>query len=123
MLRISNREFKETFGHIAGSWRGKKPLQRNALLALGHYKDETAVDDMIAVMNNDPRPVIRGTAAWSLGKIGIKEAFAAIREAMEKETDEEVLAEMEKVWHLKRLFNAFKEAILRESRFCHDTLL
>ncbi|MFD2761666.1 tRNA epoxyqueuosine(34) reductase QueG [Lentibacillus juripiscarius] len=96
MLRISNREFKETFGHIAGSWRGKKPLQRNALLALGHYKDETAVDDMIAVMNNDPRPVIRGTAAWSLGKIGIKEAFAAIREAMEKETDEEVLAEMEK---------------------------
>ncbi len=51
---------------------------------------------MIAVMNNDPRPVIRGTAAWSLGKIGIKEAFAAIREAMEKETDEEVLAEMEK---------------------------
>ncbi|RYG71743.1 tRNA epoxyqueuosine(34) reductase QueG [Lentibacillus lipolyticus] len=96
MLRISNREFKETFGHIAGSWRGKKPLQRNALLALGHYKDETAVDEMIAVMNNDPRPVIRGTAAWSLGKIGTEEAFAAIREAMDKETDEQVLTEMEK---------------------------
>lgn len=96
LIRISNREFKNTFGHIAGSWRGKKPLQRNALIALGHYKDETAVEDMIAVMNNDPRPVIRGTAAWSLGKIGTREAFLAIETAMEKESDEQVLVEMEK---------------------------
>ncbi|TMN22988.1 tRNA epoxyqueuosine(34) reductase QueG [Lentibacillus cibarius] len=96
MLRISNREFKATFGHIAGSWRGKKPLQRNALIALGHYKDKTAVDEVIAVMNNDPRPVIRGTAAWSLGKIGTDDGFVAIKEAMDKETDEQVLAEMEK---------------------------
>ncbi|HLS08327.1 tRNA epoxyqueuosine(34) reductase QueG [Lentibacillus sp.] len=96
MLRISNREFKNTFGHIAGSWRGKKPLQRNALIALAHYKDETAVDDIIAVMNEDLRPVIRGTAAWSLGKIGTDKAFSAIEAAMEKENDEQVLAEMEK---------------------------
>ncbi|MFB4167022.1 tRNA epoxyqueuosine(34) reductase QueG [Virgibacillus sp. JSM 102003] len=96
MLRISNREFKETFGHVAGSWRGKKPLQRNALISLGHYKDVTAVDEMIKVMKNDVRPVIRGTAAWSLGKIGTDEAFEAITEAMENETDEQVLFEMEK---------------------------
>ncbi|WP_077324925.1 tRNA epoxyqueuosine(34) reductase QueG [Virgibacillus siamensis] len=96
MLRISNREFKNTFGHIAGSWRGKKPLQRNALIALAHYKDETAVKEIIEVMKHDPRPVIRGTAAWSLGKIGTDEAFAAVKAAMEQETDENVLFEMEK---------------------------
>ncbi|RKQ28657.1 tRNA epoxyqueuosine(34) reductase QueG [Oceanobacillus halophilus] len=96
MLRISNREFKEKFGPLSGSWRGKKPIQRNALIALGHYKDETAVPEMIEVMKNDPRPVIRGTAAWSLGKIGTEEAFAAIREAMELEKDDQVLFEMEK---------------------------
>lgn len=96
MLQISNREFKETFGHIAGSWRGKKPLQRNALIALGHYKDKTAVEEMIAVMKHDPRPVIRGTAAWSLGKIGTSEAYEAINIAMEEEKDEQVLYEMQK---------------------------
>ncbi|RLL44956.1 tRNA epoxyqueuosine(34) reductase QueG [Oceanobacillus piezotolerans] len=96
MLRISNREFKEKFGHISGSWRGKKPLQRNALLALGHYKDTTAIAEMIDVMNNDPRPVIRGTAAWSLGKIGTNEAFRAIEAAMTAEKDERVLYEMKK---------------------------
>lgn len=96
MLRISNREFRETFGHLSGSWRGKKPLQRNALLALGHYKDKTAIEEVIAVMENDPRPVIRGTAAWSLGKIGTDDAFEAIHVAMENEKDEQVLFEMRK---------------------------
>ncbi|MBU5266318.1 tRNA epoxyqueuosine(34) reductase QueG [Virgibacillus proomii] len=96
MLKISNREFKEKFGHISGSWRGKKPIQRNTLIALGHYKDTTAVAEIIDVMRNDPRPVIRGTAAWSLGKIGTDEAFQAIKEAKETEEDEQVLYEMEK---------------------------
>ncbi|SHG20193.1 tRNA epoxyqueuosine(34) reductase QueG [Ornithinibacillus halophilus] len=96
MLRMSNREFKETFGHISGFWRGKKPLQRNAIIGLGHFKDKTAVEELIAVLQHDPRPVIRGTAAWSLGKIGTEEAIDAIKEAMEKEKDEQVLYEMEK---------------------------
>lgn len=96
MLRISNREFKETFGHISGSWRGKKPLQRNALMGLAHYKDATAVEEMIQVMENDPRPVIRGTAAWSLGKIGTDDGYAAIERALEIEQDEQVRFEMQK---------------------------
>ncbi|WP_430787963.1 tRNA epoxyqueuosine(34) reductase QueG [Virgibacillus flavescens] len=102
MLRISNREFKETYGHISGSWRGKKPLQRNALIGLAHYKDETAVDEIIQVMMNDPRPVIRGTAAWSLGKIGTPEAFAAIESSLEKEEDEQVRYEMQKGMNFRR---------------------
>lgn len=96
MLKLSNREFKEKFGHMAGSWRGKKPLQRNAIIALSHYKDETAVEDLTDMMKHDPRPVIRGTAAWALGKIGTEAAFAAIEEAMKTEEDQQVLYEMEK---------------------------
>lgn len=106
MLRISNREFKETFGHLSGSWRGKKPLQRNALLALGHYKDKTAIEEVIAVMENDPRPVIRGTAAWSLGKIGTEDAFEAIHVALENEKDEQVLFEMRKGLDFQELNNS-----------------
>lgn len=96
MLKLSNREFKAKFGHMSGSWRGKKPLQRNALIALSHFKDESAVDEIAEVMKNDPRPVLRGTAAWALGKIGTSAAFTAIEEAMEKEDDDHVLFEMEK---------------------------
>ncbi|MDM5296130.1 tRNA epoxyqueuosine(34) reductase QueG [Peribacillus simplex] len=96
LLTISNRDFKETYGHVSGSWRGKKPIQRNAILALAHFKDETALPELIQVMKDDPRPVIRGTAAWAVGKIGRGQSVSVLEEARMKETDEEVLAEIEK---------------------------
>jgi epoxyqueuosine reductase len=96
LLSISNREFKEKYGYISGSWRGKKPIQRNAILALAHYKDDTAVEDLIKVMNEDVRPVIRGTAAWALGKIGGRQAEEALIQLKQREKDEDVLKEIEK---------------------------
>ncbi|MGG2090334.1 tRNA epoxyqueuosine(34) reductase QueG [Priestia aryabhattai] len=96
LLTMSNREFKEKFGHVSGSWRGKKPIQRNAIIALAHFKDQTAVPDLIELIKNDVRPVIRGTAAWALGKIGDKEALNTLMNLREKEKDQEVIEEMSK---------------------------
>ncbi|MGE7948093.1 tRNA epoxyqueuosine(34) reductase QueG [Lysinibacillus sp. NPDC093688] len=96
LLTISNRDFKEKFGHVSGSWRGKKPIQRNAILALAHFKEEAAVPDLVALLEKDERPVIRGTAAWALGKIGGEQAQSALLEAKAKERDEEVLVEIDK---------------------------
>ncbi|SFP95608.1 tRNA epoxyqueuosine(34) reductase QueG [Salibacterium halotolerans] len=94
LLTISNREFKEVYGPMAGSWRGKKPIQRNAVLALGTYKAEEALDSLTHVLHRDPRPVIRGSAAWSLGQIGTEEALQALYEAEQHETDESVQEEI-----------------------------
>lgn len=96
LLTISNRGFKEKYGHVSGSWRGKKPIQRNAIIALAHYKDTTAIDELIDVMKKDVRPVIRGTSAWALGKIGGVEAEVALLSQQSVETDEEVLNEIQK---------------------------
>ncbi|MCH1624347.1 tRNA epoxyqueuosine(34) reductase QueG [Fredinandcohnia quinoae] len=96
ILSISNREFKETFGPLAGSWRGKKPIQRNAIIALGHFKDKTAIPELTMVLKEDPRPVLRGTAAWALGRIGDQQAISILEEAVEREKDEEVLEEIVK---------------------------
>src|SRR5699024_762594 len=106
MLRMSNRNFKSQFGHLAGFWRGKKPLQRNAILALGHYRDTHAIEELVDVMKDDPRYEIRGTAAWALGKIGTEEAFIAIEDAIEREQDERVLFEMEKGLEFKEKYTA-----------------
>lgn len=97
MLSLSNREFKETYGHMSGSWRGKNPIQRNAILALAHFKDETAVPTLTDVLVKDPRPVIRGTAAWALGQIGTSEGIEAVEMAIHNEEDPDVRIEMEKV--------------------------
>lgn len=96
LLTISNREFKEKFGHVSGSWRGKKPIQRNAIIALAHFKEESAMPALIQVMTEDVRPVMRGTAAWAAGKIGGDQAKEALLKLRMEEKDEEVLAEIEK---------------------------
>ncbi|MFS0862378.1 tRNA epoxyqueuosine(34) reductase QueG [Fredinandcohnia sp. 179-A 10B2 NHS] len=95
ILSISNKEFKETFGKLSGSWRGKKPIQRNAIIALGHFKDRSAVPDLEKVLKDDPRPVLRGTAAWALGRIGDEVAVEILEKAKQKEKDEQVLHEIE----------------------------
>ena len=96
LLSISNKQFKAKFGHVSGAWRGKKPIQRNAILALAHFKEEAAVPELIDVLKKDERPVMRGTAAWALGKIGGIEAEQALQSAMKRETDVEVLEEIQK---------------------------
>ncbi|KYG90751.1 epoxyqueuosine reductase [[Bacillus] sp. KCTC 13219] len=96
LLTISNKEFKARFGHVSGSWRGKKPIQRNSILALAHFKEQQAVPELLQVMKKDERPVIRGTAAWALGKIGGQGIQEELLAAKEREQDAEVLAEIDK---------------------------
>lgn len=96
LLTISNKEFKTKFGHVSGSWRGKKPIQRNAILALAHFKEESAKPALIELLKKDDRPVIRGTAAWALGKIGGAEIEEVLLAVKSSETDEEVIAEINK---------------------------
>ncbi|MBO0993573.1 tRNA epoxyqueuosine(34) reductase QueG [Bacillus sp. SD088] len=96
LLELSNRQFKEIFGEMSGSWRGKKPIQRNAIIALAHFKEKESVGKLTKIMEKDVRPVLRGTAAWALGKIGGAEAKEALLQAQQKEQDISVLNEIEK---------------------------
>ena len=90
---MSNKEFKNTYGHLAGAWRGKKPIQRNAIVALAHFKDETAISELQEVALNDPRPMIRGTAYWAIGQIQGEAARPFIEQHYNDEI-EEVQVEM-----------------------------
>jgi epoxyqueuosine reductase len=95
LLTMGNKEFKERYGHTSSAWRGRKPIQRNAVIALGNFKEASAVPDLIRVLHDDPRPVLRGTAAWSLGRIGGEAAAEALEQASMRERDEEAIASIE----------------------------
>lgn len=95
LLHLSNREFKEQFGHMSGSWRGKNPIQRNAILALAHFKEVTAIPKLAHMLKKDERPMMRGTIAWALGKIGTDESYQALQVALEHEKDLDVRLEIE----------------------------
>ncbi|WP_240941460.1 tRNA epoxyqueuosine(34) reductase QueG [Paenibacillus sp. HB172176] len=88
-LTMGNREFKERYGATSSAWRGRKPIQRNAIIGLGNFKDESAIPELVHVLKEDPRPVLRGTAAWALGRIGGNQSLDALETAYEREEDME----------------------------------
>jgi epoxyqueuosine reductase len=96
LLKMSNKEFKAEYGRSASSWRGKKPIQRNAVIALGNFKDRTAVPILSELLQKDPRAEIRATAAWALGRIGGADAVQALQEAILMEQEPIVLEELTK---------------------------
>ncbi|MFD2867276.1 tRNA epoxyqueuosine(34) reductase QueG [Kurthia populi] len=96
LLSMTNKEFKSQFGHMSGSWRGKKPIQRNAIIALAHFKEEDAMPQLIDLLTKDERPMIRGTAAWAIGKIAAAEAEEVLLAALQLEQDPDVLNEIDK---------------------------
>lgn len=101
LLQMSNKKFKSTYGHLAGAWRGKKPIQRNAIIALAHFKEESAIPELKEVALNDPRPMIRGTAYWAIGQILDDDAIPFIDAHYENEI-EEVQIEMKKGLQMRR---------------------
>lgn len=94
LLTISNKMFKNEYGHLAGSWRGKKPIQRNAIIALAHFKEESAVPTLKQVAVEDDRPIIKGTAYWAIGRIAGRLEAPFLMERYDVEEDEEVRNEI-----------------------------
>lgn len=90
MLSLSNREFKERFGMSAAAWRGKKPIQRNAVVALGNFRDRSAVPALSELLRDDPRAELRATAAWALGRIAGARAAEALADALQREHEASV---------------------------------
>ncbi|MCC9743598.1 tRNA epoxyqueuosine(34) reductase QueG, partial [Streptococcus agalactiae] len=96
----SNGQFKEKFGMIAGSWRGKNILQRNAIIALANAHDKTAVVKLIEIIDKNNNPIHTATAIWALGEI-VKKPNDEILEFMSNLTlkDEDSRKELELIRH------------------------
>lgn len=90
LLAMSNKAYKRAYGHNASSWRGKLPIQRNAVIALGNFKDESAIRELSRILLEDERKVMRESAAWALGCIGGAESLAALERALTHEIDHDV---------------------------------
>jgi epoxyqueuosine reductase len=89
---------EETFvNRYRGSaiWRARRSgLVRNACIALGNVGDRASVPALARAMH-DHDPLVRGHAAWALGRIGGPLATTTLEKALKDERDEWVLSECE----------------------------
>ena len=94
LLRLRSGTFKRRFARSAMGWRGAAVLRRNAAVALGNSLDRAAVPALAQALREDPHPMVRGHAAWALGRIGSPRAIDALRAAAATEGDPSVLHEI-----------------------------
>ncbi len=69
-------------------------LLRNVAVALGNWGDPRAIPPLAKALH-DHEPLIRGHAAWALGRISADEARAALEQRRAVEDDGWVLEEIE----------------------------
>lgn len=83
---------------IAGSWRGKNILQRNAIIALANAHDRSAIVKLVEIIDKNNNPIHTATAIWALGEI-VKKPDEAMLEFMRSLslTEEDSLRELELV--------------------------
>lgn len=97
LLGMTEAGFAQKFRGTA-VWRtGRARLLRNVAVALGNAADPAAVPALAAALEGpraDPEPLVRGHAAWALGRVGTGPAKAALTRASETERDPSVRGEI-----------------------------
>ena len=94
LLALDQAAFSERFRRSPIKRAKRVGLQRNVCVALGNIGDPAAVPSLANSLQHES-DIVRGHAAWALGRIGGNESRAALTSALEEETDAGVIAEIE----------------------------
>jgi len=94
LLHIDERAYQERFRHNPIKRARRGGLRRNAAVALGNLRDPRAVPALLRALD-DPDAIVRGHAAWALGRIGGSDAAQALAGRLDAEGDQAVRHEME----------------------------
>jgi epoxyqueuosine reductase len=93
LLEMSEEEFRRRFQGTPILRAKRAGLQRNACVALGNRQDPATVGALRRALLHG-ETLVRGHAAWALGRIGTAEARQALAQAWAEETDHQVLEEI-----------------------------
>lgn len=94
LMRLSEQEFAQRFADTPLARAKRRGLLRNVAVALGNWGDPAAVPALIDALN-DADPLVRGHAAWALGRIDRRESSKALEFRLPLEEDGWVRREIE----------------------------
>lgn len=93
LFDLDDDQFRDRFRKTP-LWRSRRRgLLRNAAIVLGNRGDAQSVVALAKGLS-DVEPLVRGAAAWALGRIGTADARRLLEQRLEWETDAEVIAEV-----------------------------
>jgi epoxyqueuosine reductase len=98
-LALDETSFRNLFATSPIRRADREGFLRNVCVALGNRRDASATGALERALDRDPSPLVRGHAAWALGRIAMAEAggagaanaglsvAAALRAAAERDPD------------------------------------
>ena len=92
LLRMTDEEFGQTYFGTPVPRTKRRGLARNAAIALGNIGTEADIPVLALTLREHDEPIVRGHAAWALGRLG---AAAEIRACTQTESDEYVRQEID----------------------------
>ncbi len=95
LLGLDAAGFRGRFGKSAVARAKRAGLLRNAAVALGNSGNPEAVAPLVRALG-DAEAIVRGHAAWALGRLGGRHARQALEGARRRETEGSVRDEMER---------------------------
>ena len=93
LLAMDEATFAARFSGSPIARIGRSRLVRNACVAAGNWASPEAVAPLSKLLL-DPEPIVRGHAAWALGRIGGELAVRALGRALEAESEARVRREL-----------------------------
>jgi epoxyqueuosine reductase len=94
LLSLTEEEFRSRFKGSPIKRAKRRGFLRNVAVALGNSGDQRAVPALAAALA-DPEPLVRGHAAWALGRLGGDAARKTLSMALPREPDAWVREEMQ----------------------------
>jgi epoxyqueuosine reductase len=94
LIEMSEKVFRQRYAGTPILRTGRARLLRNAAVALGNLEDEHAVPALQHALT-DSEPLVRGHAAWALGRIGGKAKHEILKNALQDEMNSDVREEIQ----------------------------
>ena len=95
LLGLDRDAFNERFRRNPAKRPKRRGMLRNAAVSLGNAGDRRVVPHLARALEREEEPLVRAHVAWALGQLGGDAARQALGDARERETDAEVLEEIE----------------------------
>jgi epoxyqueuosine reductase len=86
LIALDADDFRRHFRDSPVKRAKRRGLLRNALVALGNWGDRTTVAPLAGALH-DEEPLVRGHAAWALGRIASLQAQSSLAQALAAESD------------------------------------
>jgi len=93
LMSLDESGFRARFTRSAVRRAKRRGLLRNVAVALGNSGNPQAIP-LLRIALHDPEPLVRGHAAWALGRFAEPEARAALHQHLAREEDTRVRAEV-----------------------------